>query len=290
MVEIGQTSFEREVIEASQEVPVLVDFWAPWCGPCRSLGPMLERLERAYAGRFRLVKINSDQNAELAAQFRVRSIPYVVAFFDGQPIDAFVGALPEPQLREFIDRLLPDPSESERRKARRLADAGQLAEAVAALRAAIALDPNAARAQLDLAEILLERLPEPVNDVRMAEAERALAASAPTLGKDPRWQALDTRLASLKGAASGPDQGLLRARIEADPGDLQARLDLAQAHIARREFEAALTQLIEVVERDRAFGDDAGRRAMLAVFELAAQQHPHLVSTYRRRLAAALNR
>lgn len=290
MVEIGQTSFEREVIEASQEVPVLVDFWAPWCGPCRSLGPMLERLERAYAGRFRLVKINSDQNAELAAQFRVRSIPYVVAFFDGQPIDAFVGALPEPQLREFIDRLLPNPSESERRKARRLAHAGQLAEAVAALRAAIALDPNAAQAQLDLAEIVLERLPEPVNEVRMAEAERALAASAPTLGKDPRWQALDTRLASLKGAASGPDQGLLHARIAADPGDLQARLDLAQAHIARREFDAALAQLIEAVERDRAFGDDAGRRAMLAVFELAAQQYPHLVSTYRRRLAAALNR
>ena len=289
MVEIGQTSFEREVIEASRDVPVLVDFWAPWCGPCRTLGPRLERLEHDYDGRFRLVKINSDQNPELSAQFRVRSIPYVVAFVDGEPVDAFVGALPEPQLREFVDRLLPDPSEIERRKARRLAAAGQLAEAVAALRAAIALDPNAAQAQLDLAEILLERLPAPVDEARIAEAERALTAVAPKLREDARWKALNTRQASLKGAASGPDERQLLDRLRAKPDDLQARLDLAQWHIARRQFEPALAQLIEVVERDRTFGDDAGRRTMLSVFELAAQQ-PALVSGYRKRLAAALNR
>src|SRR5690349_20718025 len=288
MVEIGQTSFEREVIEASRDVPVLVDFWAPWCGPCKTLGPRLERLEHEYDGRFRLVKINSDQNPELSAQFRVRSIPYVVAFVDGEPVDAFVGALPEPQLREFVDRLLPDPSEIERRKARRLAAAGQLAEAVAALRAAIALDPNATQAQLDLAEIVLERLPTPVDEARLAEAERALTAVAPKLRKDARWKALNTRLASLKVAASGPDERQLLDRIRANPDDLQARLDLAQRHIARREFEPALAQLIEVVERDRTFGDDAGRRTMLSVFELAAQQ-PALVSGYRKRLAAALN-
>ena len=289
MIEIGQTSFEREVIDSSSDVPVLVDFWAPWCGPCRVLGPMLERLERDYGGRFRLAKVNSDQSPELAAQFRVRSIPYVVAFIDGEPVDAFVGALPESQLREFIDRLLPNPSEAERRKARRLADQGQLAEAVAALRAAIALDPNAAPAHLDLAEILLERLPAPVDEARLSEAERALAAVGAAAQADPRWEALNTRLASLKKAAAGPDRRQLQARVEADPADLQARVALAQWHIARREFEPALAQLIEVVERDRAFADDVGRRTMLAVFDLASQ-HPELVSQYRRRLAAALNR
>jgi putative thioredoxin len=213
----------------------------------------------------------------------------VVAFFDGEPIDAFVGALPESQLREFIDRLLPNPSEIERRKARRLTQQGQLAEAVAALRAAIALDPNAARAQLDLAEILLERLPGAPDELRIAEAERALAAVGPALREDARWRALSTRLASLKGAASRPAHDALRARIEANPNDLQARLDLAQWHIAQRQFEPALDQLLEVVERDRTFDEDAARRTMLAVFELAAQ-HPHLVSDYRRRLAAALHR
>jgi putative thioredoxin len=289
MIEIGQASFEREVIDPSSDVPVLVDFWAPWCGPCRVLGPMLERLERDYGGRFRLVKINSDQSPELAAQFRVRSIPYVVAFIDGEPVDAFVGALPESQLREFIDRLLPNPSEIERRKARRLAEQGQLAEAVAALRAAIALDPNAAPAHLDLAEILLERLPAPVDEARLSEAERALAAAGAAAQSDPRWEALNTRLASLKKAAAGPDGRQLQARVESDPTDLQARLALAQWHIARREFEPALAQLIEVVERDRAFADDVGRRTMLAVFDLASQHH-QLVSKYRRRLAAALNR
>lgn len=289
MLEIGQTSFERDVIEASRDAPVLVDFWAPWCGPCRMLGPMLERFEQDYGGRFRLVKINSDENPELAAQFRIRSIPYVVAFVDAEPVDAFIGVLPEAQLRQFIDRLLPNPSEAERRKARRLAQAGQLAQAVAALRAAIALDPQAAQVHLDLAELLLERLPSPIDEARIGEAERSLAAAGATLRDDARLQALRTRLASLKGLAEGPDEQQLRQRIEADSSDLQARLDLAQWYIARREFEPALTQLIEVVERKRDFADGAARRTMLSVFELAAEQ-PQLVSAFRRRLAAALNR
>ena len=148
----GQT-FQSDVISASHEVPVLVDFWAPWCGPCRALGPMLERLEQDSAGRFRLVKINSDENPELSAQFNVRSIPYVVAFVDGQPVDSFVGVLPESQLRAFIDRVAPNPSEIERRKAAALAEAGDRAGALASVRAALALDSANDDARLDLAQI-----------------------------------------------------------------------------------------------------------------------------------------
>src|SRR5512135_2086458 len=155
MLNTSGNTFQRDVVDASHEVPVLVDFWAPWCGPCRALGPMLERLEQDAGGRFRLVKINSDENPELSAQFGVRSIPYVVAFVDGRPVDSFVGVLPESQLRAFIDRVAPNPSEIARRKAAALAEAGDRDGALASLRAALALDPASDEARLDLAALLL---------------------------------------------------------------------------------------------------------------------------------------
>lgn len=289
MVEVDLSTFERDVLEASREVPVLVDFWAPWCGPCRALGPLLERLEQGYAGRFKLVKINSDVNQELAARFRVRSIPYVIAFVDGEPVDGFVGALPEGQLRAFLDHVIPDPAQMERRKARQLVESGQFEAAAAALRASLALDPASAEAHIELAELLLERLPGAIDAARLEEAERELTAVHAASRDDPRWRALDTRLSSLRNAATLPAPEALQARVTANPGDLEARLELAQRHIAQRRFDAALDQLLEIVARDRGFGDDAGRRTMLSVFELAADE-PQLVSTYRRRLAALINR
>lgn len=289
MIDANQASFSRDVIEASREAPVLVDFWAPWCGPCRVLGPILEKLEAEYGGRFRLVKINSDENPELAAQFRVRSIPYVVAFIDGQPVDAFVGVLPEGQLRAFLGKLLPDPSEIERRKALKLIEAGGLDEAAAALRAAIALDPGNDAARLDLAALLAERMQAPVTQARIDEAREVLAHASAAAKLQARYRALQTRLDSVTQAARLPGLDELQRRIEARPDDLQARLDLAQVHIAQRRFEPALQQLLEIVARDRKFGDDIGRKTMLAVFEMAADQ-PALVSQYRRRLAAELNR
>jgi putative thioredoxin len=289
MIDANQTSFSRDVIEASREVPVLVDFWAPWCGPCRMLGPMLEKLEAEYRGRFRLVKVNSDENPELAAQFRVRSIPYVVAFVDGQPVDAFVGVLPEGQLRAFLAKLLPDPGEIERRKALKLIEAGALDEAAAALRAAVALDPGNDAARLDLAALLLERMPAPVAQAAIDEAREVLAHASAATKLDPRYRALQTRLESVAHAAHLPAADELQRRIEAHPDDLQSRLDLAHVYIAQRRFEPALQQLLQIVARDRKFGDDIGRKTMLAVFEMAADQ-PALVSEYRRKLAAELNR
>ena len=292
MIDANDTSFQHDVLEASHQQPVLVDFWAPWCGPCRALGPLLEKLEAAYGGRFRLVKVNSDQQPELAAQFNVRSIPYVVAFVDGQPVNAFVGALPESQLRAFVDALLPNPSEIERRKALDLLSAGKPEAAVRALRAALALNPANDAARWDLAQTLLDQAgaagaadgPAPT-----AEARDLLDGVAPAARADARHRALTTRADSLARAAALPQRETLQARIAADPADLQARLDLANLLIARADYEPALEQLLEIVGRDRSFGDDIGRKTVLSVFELMADA-PAAVAGYRRRLASLLNR
>jgi len=289
VIDATQGTFSRDVIEASQRTPVLVDFWAPWCGPCRVLGPMLEKLEAEYVGRLRLVKINSDECPELAARFRVRSIPYVVAFSDGKPIDSFVGVLPENQLRAFIERLLPNPCDLQRRKAARLQSEGDFPGAAAALRAAVALAPDNDAARLDLAALLLDHSTVLGAGSAVDEAQALLVATSKTAGREPPWQALHTKLESLKRIAELPPAETLRARIDADGNDLAARLDLASLHIANRDFEPALEQLLAIVERDRSFRDDVGRRTILAVFELAAGE-PHLVAAFRRRLSAALNR
>ncbi|MGE5162386.1 MAG: thioredoxin [Betaproteobacteria bacterium] len=279
-------TFQRDVVDASREVPVLVDFWAPWCGPCRALGPMLERLEQDAGGRFRLVKINSDENPELSAQFGVRSIPYVVAFVDGRPVDSFVGVLPESQLRAFIDRVAPNPGEIARRKAAALVEAGDQAGALTSLRAALALDPANDDARLDLAALLLDVAPGAEG---AEEAAGLLAKTSSLTRQGARFRALQTRVDSLERAASLPSAEELRRRIDAQPGDLQARADLSRQLIAQGQFEAALEELLEIVARDRAFGDDYGRKAALAVFDLISDR-PDVVSAYRRRLASALNR
>jgi putative thioredoxin len=283
MLNVSAGSFQRDVVEASRDQPVLVDFWAPWCGPCRALGPMLEQLERDYAGRFRLVKINSDENPDLSAQFGVRSIPFVIAFVDGQPVDSFVGVLPRAQLAAFIERIVPDPSELERRKAAALAAAGDRAGALAALRAALALNPANDAARIDLAARLLEGRPDAA---ALQEARQVLDKATQ---QSPQGRALATRLDSLAQADRLPPEAALRQRLAADSGDLRARADLARRLIAEQRFEAALEELLQIVERDRGFDDDFGRRTMLAVFDLIGDR-PEVVSAYRRRLAAALNR
>lgn len=289
MVEIKESAFEREVLAASAEAPVLVDFWAPWCGPCRMLGPVLERLEESYGGRFKLVKINSDESPELAARYGVRSIPYVMAFVGGEAVDSFVGVVPEGQVRAFLDGVIPSPAERERLKALRLAHHGDLDGAAGALRTAIALDPTHDRARLDLAELLIERMPSPVDSARLSEAESELAAVRSHARKEARWRALDTRVSSLRTAASLPSSEDLRERVSAEPGNVTARLELAQRYIAQRQLEPALEQLLEVIARDPKAGDGEPRRMMLSIFELMADR-PQFVSDYRRKLSALINR
>jgi putative thioredoxin len=280
MIDVTLSSFEREVLDASRQLPIVVDYWAPWCGPCRALGPILEKLEREAAGRWKLVKVNSDENPELSRQYGVRSIPFVVAFVDGQPAAQFLGAQPEATIRTFLEKLVPDPSDLELRQARAALAQGKTSLAESHLGNALALDPSNDSARLDMVGILVDR-----GDLAGARAQWALLS-----GRAPQASGFATtsaRLEAAERAATLPEASDLVRRIEANPGDLAARLDLAEVRIANREYAPALEQLLEIVKRDRAFGEDIGRRKMLAVFEMAAAE-PDLVSDYRRRLSAAL--
>jgi len=280
VVDATAASFEREVLEESKTLPVVVDFWAPWCGPCRALTPILEKLAAEYGGRFKLVKINSDANVELATAFGVRSIPNVIAFRDGKPVAHFLGALPEAQVRAFIDPLLPSPSELERARAAALKKAGDLANAVAALRKALDLDLANDPARLDLAELLIQVR-------RHDEAEALLEEVRPNIDWQARVEALKAAVSFARTRAGGADEGALRAKLESNPDDHEARLALASVHAGAKRYAEALDQLLEIVRRDRAWRDGEARRQILNIFNLASERR-ELVSEYRRKLASAL--
>ncbi|SAK70051.1 thioredoxin [Caballeronia hypogeia] len=276
-------TFENDVINASMLAPVLVDFWAPWCGPCKTLGPMLERLEAEAGGAWKLVKVNVDENQELAGHFQVRSIPHVIAFAEGRPVDQFIGVLPEGQLREFLDRLVPAGPDAERRAAHSAWAAGDRKLAIDTIKAALALDPGYDDARLDLIEWLIAE-----RRIDEAKDEDKLLSPKTTQGIDARYNALKTELDAADAAADLPPADALIDAVNAKPDDLDARFALANRLIAGRDYAGALEHLLAIVVRDRAFMDDVGRKTMLSVFDLAANQ-PDLVSQWRRKLSAALN-
>lgn len=264
---VSAATFEHEVIRASAAVPVLVDFWAPWCAPCRALGPLLEKLEREYAGRFRLAKVNLDENPDIATAFNVRSIPDVMAFRDGRPVAHFLGAQPEPAVRDFIDRLLPSASELER-----------LEGGEANLRRALELDPRNDLARLDLAELL-------IGQKKTEEAQALLDEVLDNAALDARRDAL--RAAAGFTRAGGENEAHLRAKLAANPGDLEARYALAERLAAAHRYREAMDQLLAIVRSDKDWRGGEARRLLVNLFTLAAEER-ELVSDYRRKLATAL--
>ncbi|MBI4990382.1 MAG: co-chaperone YbbN [Rhodocyclales bacterium] len=281
-IDVSEANFMQEVIEASRRVPVLVDFWAPWCGPCRSLGPILEKLAGEYQGRFRLAKVNSDENQALAGQFGVRGIPNVKAVVGGQIVNEFTGALPEAAVREFIDALLPSPAEPLRQEAQAARARGEADATRKLLLQAIRLDPKHEQARLDLVDVLLD-----AGD--LAEAQRLLGEIAEQAKDRSRIESLAARLALAQGVAGGADETSLQSRLAADPADLEAHLALANLLALKQDYRGALEQLLEIVRRDRAFQDDIGRKTMLQFFSLLGSDND-LVREYRGKLSTSINR
>lgn len=277
--DVGLDNFQTHVLETSMHTPVVVDFWAPWCEPCKVLKPLLERLAAEYAGRFVLAKINADENPELAQQFGVRSIPAVKVVAEGRIVDEFSGALPEGELRAFLQRLLPSPAEPLRAEAAALLAAGRREEALACLVEASRLDPTNEAVRLDGIELLLEL-------ERKDEAAALLATDFTQLAE--RAEALRARLAL---AAEPVDTAALDARLAANADDHAARLERARALAAGGRYREALEDALTVVRRDRFFDDGAGRKTMIELFALLAgsEHHDDLVREYRRALSTALN-
>ncbi|OAI29278.1 co-chaperone YbbN [Methylosinus sp. R-45379] len=256
-------SFRADVLEASLRQPVLVDFWAPWCEPCKQLAPALERAVKAAGGRVKLVKMNIDQHPEVAGQLGVKSIPAVVAFQRGRPADGFVGALPEKQLRGFIERLagpLEDEGTDDFLTAEALIGEGQLEAAEAILLQLVARQPPYTKAAAELARLYVEQ-------ERLADAQALLDGLPAPIRADSLVAAA---AASLENALAASDLGEideLHKRVAFDPDDLQARFDLALALNAKGKRDEAATALLDIIRKDRSWSDDGARKQLIQFFD-----------------------
>jgi putative thioredoxin len=266
--------FMRDVVDASREVPVLVDFWAPWCGPCRQLTPLLEKAVRAAKGAVKLVKMNIDEHPQIPGQMGVQSIPAVFAFQDGRPVDGFMGALPESRIKSFIARLIGDESAdaaADLDAADEALAAGDANSAAQAFAEALQKDAENDRAAAGLAKCYIK-----TGDLTRAEQTLALVPPAKTDSAPVASARASLELA--RKAANAGDAESLRAKLASNPNDSQSRFDLAVALNAKGDRQGALDELLTIIRKDRAFNDDAARKQLLQLFDAWGPSDPATIS------------
>jgi putative thioredoxin len=279
VVDVTTSSFPVEVLDRSRTAPVVVDFWAPWCGPCKILAPVLESLAAEYGGRFRLAKVNTEENHQLAYEFGVQSIPYVVAIRDGAMVDAFRGALPEPQVRQWIERILPSPAETLCREAAALEESDP-AGAQSRLRQALELQPELPAARIALARVLLR--------TGQTDEARSLLEALERRGfLEAEAQRVKAELEVVSVARESGGVEAARASAAANPDELGLQVRLAEALAAARQFREALDVCLGVIQRDKLGVGVQAKDAMLSILNLASDD-AELAGEYRRKLASAL--
>ena len=280
IITVNAQNFTTAVIEKSRQVPVLVDFWAAWCAPCKIILPVLTKLADEYQGKFILAKVNTDEEQQLAAQYGIRSIPTLKLFRHEQVVEDIMGAQPESVLRDLIDRYCERPADKFRSQAAAAHLSGNTEQAITLLEQAREIEPSYYQIQLDLAKILIDVK-------RFEEAQQLLKDLPVNVQMEPEVNELIAHLTFATVANEAPAMATLEQALVVNPNDHQARYQLSAYQILGGDYETAMEHLLELMRRDRGFGDDAGRKGLVAIFTLLGNQDP-IVSRYRSKMSSLL--